>query len=143
MPWYNYKTKLIMKLLKTVFLLLFVFTLSCSSSDDSDDQQQQDGTLSITFSDGRSFIMDDITATLSNNENSFPFAVQDGGFYVTLNYIDNESTFNALTGTLDILDFNANGNNSQLTAVFNTSNGNGLLMSGNLSAINLTCTECE
>ncbi|WP_299112922.1 hypothetical protein [uncultured Winogradskyella sp.] len=173
-----------MKFLKYLPLLLFVFMYSCSNSDDSEEgQQQENGSVSITFSDGRSYILDQINATYndyyelggqqqlkitatssdpsvtgtlnielydntSDNQNfvdgaSVPFQITPADTFGTLNFIDNNSTFIASTGALEIthLVFNTgvNPENIIFSASIDTSNGSGLILLGNILNIKMFC----
>lgn len=172
-----------MKILKNTFFFLLVLTMSCSSSDDSiEEEQQQNGSLAITFSDGRSYVMEnintsmnndysasnaleiDITATTPLGTGNLALSIKDIGVmtqnitngntvsfninetlthYATLSFAEGESFYYAETGTIEIQSFISNGNNSQLTAIFNSSDGSGLTLSGNINALEINCLECQ
>lgn len=56
-----------MKLLKTLFLLLLLVSFSCSEKENTEEEQQQtEGAVSFTFADGRSFIVENVNATVTN-----------------------------------------------------------------------------
>jgi len=78
------------------------------------------------------------------NENSFSFVqTAESTFYATLSFQTAESVYYGVTGSLEILDFVANGDDSRFSAIFNTSDGNGLTMSGNLFDVKMNCFFCE
>lgn len=94
-----------MKTLKSILLLVFLFTLSCSENDSSEDEQQQtQGSISIAFTSGGGFVMENIVATLSNyyetdktlSMNITADAEGPGGGKLTLTIVDNDSAFQAL-----------------------------------------------
>ncbi|GGD21857.1 hypothetical protein [Hyunsoonleella pacifica] len=94
-----------MKILKSILLLVFVFTLSCSESENSEEEQQQtQGSISIAFTNGDGFVMENIVATLTNyyetdqtlNINITADAEGPSGGKLTLTIVDNDDSFQAL-----------------------------------------------
>ncbi|TBM99005.1 hypothetical protein EYD45_15935 [Hyunsoonleella flava] len=94
-----------MKTLKTIFLLVSVLTLSCSENDGSEDEQQStQGSISIAFTNGGGFAMENIVATISNYyETSQTLSINitadtegPSGGKLTLTVVDNDTTFQAL-----------------------------------------------
>jgi hypothetical protein len=93
-----------MKTIKTLALFLFVITFSCSESDDSNEEKQQleQGSVSLAFTDGGGFVMENIVATVTSNyENSNTLSIlikanaEDSGGILTLNIVDNDASIEA------------------------------------------------
>lgn len=102
---YGYNQKLNhMKTIKIFALFLILINLSCSDSDDSQEEQLAQGSISIAFTDGGGFVMENIKATVSNDYttsntlsiNVTASAEGSSGGRLTLNIVDNDDSLKAL-----------------------------------------------
>lgn len=93
-----------MKTIKTLVLFLFLINLSCSKSDDTQEEQNSPGSVSIAFTNGGGFVMENIKATVSNDYTSSNkltvnitgSAEGSSGGSFTMSIVDNDDNFSAL-----------------------------------------------